>query len=54
LRYFITVAEELNFSIANEADDIAENLVITGFSKQDIIWRFQLPLMRQYTGYALE
>lgn len=35
-------------------DDIAEDLVIAGVPKEDIVWGFQPPFMRKYTGYAVE
>jgi XisI protein len=35
-------------------DDIAEDLVIAGVPKEDIVWGFQPPLMRKYTSYAVK
>ncbi|TAE94759.1 MAG: XisI protein [Oscillatoriales cyanobacterium] len=35
-------------------DDIAEDLVIAGVPKEDIVWGFGPPFMRKYTGYAVE
>ena len=34
-------------------DDIAADLVAAGVPKEDIVWGFQTPFMRQFTGYAV-
>ena len=35
-------------------DDIAENLVIAGVPKEDIVWGFQPSFMRKYMDYTVE
>jgi len=34
-------------------DDIAADLVAAGVPKEDIVWGFQPPFMRQFTEYAV-